>query len=58
MVKNAPVNAGDAKDTGSVPGLERSLAWTCHCLSNFSQNSEHLNSVHFFTCMCVKNKQI
>ena len=25
LVKNPPVNAGDAKDAGSIPGLERSL---------------------------------
>ena len=25
LVKNPPVNAGDAKDSGSIPGLERSL---------------------------------
>ena len=24
MVKNLPANAGDARDTGSIPGLERS----------------------------------
>ena len=24
MVKNLPVNAGDAEDKGSIPGLERS----------------------------------
>ena len=25
MVKNPPTNAGDIKDTGSIPGLGRSL---------------------------------
>ena len=25
MVKNLPVSAGDIRDTGSIPGLERSL---------------------------------
>ena len=25
MVKNAPANAGDARDIGSIPGSERSL---------------------------------
>ena len=25
MVKNLPVNAGDVRDTGSIPGLGRSL---------------------------------
>ena len=25
MVKNPPVNAGDARDAGSIPGLGRSL---------------------------------
>ena len=25
MVKNLPVNAGDARDAGLIPGLERSL---------------------------------
>ena len=24
MVRNLPVNAGDARDVGSIPGLERS----------------------------------
>ena len=24
MVKNLPANAGDVRDTGSIPGLERS----------------------------------
>ena len=24
MIKNLPVNAGDAEDKGSIPGLERS----------------------------------
>ena len=26
MIKNLPTNAGDAGDTGSIPGLGRSLA--------------------------------
>ena len=26
MVKNPPVNAGDLRDEGSIPGLERSTA--------------------------------
>ena len=52
-VKNSPVSAGDARDTGWIPGLERSLAWMYHCLSNSPQNSEHLNSVHFFLHVCV-----
>ena len=26
MVKNPPANAGDARDAGSIPGLERSPA--------------------------------
>ena len=26
MVKNPPANAGDKKDSGLIPGLERSLA--------------------------------
>ena len=25
VVKNPPANAGDAEDSGSIPGLERSL---------------------------------
>ena len=25
MVKNMPANVGDVRDTGSIPGLERSL---------------------------------
>ena len=27
VVKNPPANAGDAGDTGSIPGLGRSLGW-------------------------------
>ena len=40
MVKNAPANAGDARDTGSIPGSRRSPGegngnpLQCSCLEN------------------------
>ena len=40
MVKNPPVNAGDVRDAGSIPGLERSpregndSPLQCSCLEN------------------------
>ena len=40
MVKNPPSNAGDVRDLGSVPGLER------------SSGGEHGNSLHF---SCLEN---
>ena len=30
MVKNMPANAGDARDTGSIPGLGRSQEMATH----------------------------
>ena len=41
VVKNAPANAGDARDTGSIPGLGRSpevgngMPLQYSCLENF-----------------------
>ena len=41
MVKNLPANAGDARDTGSIPGLGRSpevgngMPLQYSCLENF-----------------------
>ena len=42
MVKNSPANAGDVRDMGSIPGLERSsggghgnpLQYSCSVLEN------------------------
>ena len=40
MVKNPPVNAGDVRDVGSIPGLGR------------SPGGEHGNPLQ---CSCLKN---
>ena len=58
VVKNSPVNTGDSRDTGSIPGLERSLTWAYHCLSNSSQNSEHLVFIFFYMYVCQKQTNV
>ena len=46
VVKNPPVNAGDAKDMGSIPGLGRSLGvgngtpLQCSCQENSMDRKE------------------
>ena len=43
MVKNPPVNAGDIRDAGSIPGLRRSLEEGNSC---FPGGSEVKASAH------------
>ena len=55
MVKNAPANAGDARDTGSIPGSERSLGvgsgnpFQCSYLENPMERGAWWATVHGVT---------
>ena len=52
MVKNLPANAGDARDTGSIPGLGRSpevgngMPLQYSCLENFMGRVAQQATVH------------
>ena len=55
MVRNAPANAGDARDTGSIPGSERSLGvesgnpFQCSYLENPMERGAWWATVHGVT---------
>ena len=55
MVKNAPVNAGEARDVGLTPGLGQSLGegngnpLQYSCLENFIDRGAWQAMVHGFT---------
>ena len=55
MVKNAPANAGDARDTGTIPGSERSLGvgsgnpFQCSYLENPMERGAWWATVHGVT---------
>ena len=52
MVKNPPANAGDIRDTGSIPGLGRSLGvgngtpLQYSCLENFMDRGAWQGTIH------------
>ena len=55
MVKNIPASAGDARDTGLIPGLGRSSGvgngnpLQCSCLENSMDRGGWRAAVHGFT---------
>ena len=53
VVKNPPANAGGERDTGSVPGLGRSLGHgnplQCSCLANSMDRGTWQATVHGVT---------
>ena len=64
MVKNLPADAGDVKDTGSIPGLGRSpggghgTPLQYSCLKNPMDRGAWLATVHGFTKSQTRLKRL
>ena len=56
MIKNPPANAGDARDTGSIPGSGRSSGQRS-LLGYSSQSCREWNTAEqLSTCMCSQDQ--
>ena len=60
IMKNLPANAGDTRDEGSIPGLERSLegkdySLHCSCLENPMDRGALWATVH---CVAKSRTQL
>ena len=57
MVKYPPVNAGDTRDVGSIPGSwsRNGNLFQYSCLENPMDREAYWAAVHRVECMCAKS---